>query len=80
MKRKLVYVCGNALETASMAQMLFTEEMRAFFFFKVYVFIFESLHESARAHASKQGRSRERIPSRLRAVGAEPDSGLTLTI
>ena len=48
------------------------------FFFLVFIYF-----ERERMHVHEQGRDRERererIPSRLRAVSAEPDVGLELT-
>ena len=43
----------------------------------VYLFIFE-IDESAHRGGAREG-GRERIPSRLRAVSAEPSVGLDLT-
>ena len=50
-----------------------------FFIFKVYLFLRE--RERARVRNPGRGREsgRERIPSRLHLVSAEPDSGLGLT-
>ena len=51
-----------------------------FFFFNAYFFILRE-REGARARSGEgqRQRGRERIPSRLRAVRAEPDAGLDPT-
>ena len=43
------------------------------------LFIFERERERARASGGGTERARKRIPSRLRALSAEPDVGLNLT-
>ena len=77
--------------SASEAQTLMTsyktlvQSLNFFLFFNGYLFIFEREREREstctrmrRGGAEREGES-ERIPSRLPAVGAEPDAGLDLT-
>ena len=46
------------------------------FFIVVYLFIFERDRESTSGGGAERERGGERIPSRLCAVGTEPDAGL----
>ena len=50
-----------------------------FLFLNVYLFLRDRERKSTNGGGAERERERDRIPSRLHAIGTEPDSGLELT-